>query len=422
MEYKDVKLNSYNVHFIKTDKFKTIDIKIVFTDEFCKEEITKRNFLIDVLSSSTKKYNTRRKLNIKCQDLYSLNLQCSNYRLGNYLISKMGISFLNPKYTEKSMLGESIDLLSEVIFNPNVNKQKFDSRTFNLVKKDLENEILTIKEQPKLYATTRFFEVIGENKPYAYHGYCYLDDLKKINESDLYAYYQKFIKKNMVDIYVVGDFDFDEVLSLLREKIKITTFKKKKCSMVIHHNKIRKRLRKVIEKSNFKQAKLIIGLKLSDLSEFEFNYVSSLYNLILGGISDSLLMRNVRLKESLAYYANSSLNKADNLIIINSGIESSNFSKTLKIIKKTLKDIQNGKITDDDILKAKTEYLSSLNLITNLPGGLIDLQIANNLGLSESFETRKERIVEVTKEDIIRFSQKISLDTVYLLEGNNEGI
>ena len=73
MEYKKINLNSYNIHFIKTDKFKTIDIRVMFIDKFKKEDITKRNFLMDMLSFSTKEYDTHRKLSIKCQDLYSLN-------------------------------------------------------------------------------------------------------------------------------------------------------------------------------------------------------------------------------------------------------------------------------------------------------------------------------------------------------------
>ena len=422
MEYKKINLNSYNIHFIKTDKFKTIDIRVMFIDKFKKEDITKRNFLMDMLSFSTKEYDTHRKLSIKCQDLYSLNLNSSNFRLGNYLISKIGITLLNPKYTEESMLEESIDLLTETIFNPNVTNNRFETKSFNLVKKNLETELLSVKEQPRLYAISQFLKEIDENKPYSYHGYCYQEDLEKINESNLYEYYKEFLTKNLVDIYVVGDIDFSKVEKLIREKFKISTLKKDKGNVIIKHDKIRKKSRKVIEKSDFKQAKLVIGLKLDDLSKFEFGYVSNIYNLILGGISDSLLMKNVRVKESLAYYISSSLNKVDNLIIITSGIEGKNFNKTVKIIKKTLKDIQNGKINDDDIKKCQTEYISSVDVASNLPNGLMDLAMSNHLKISDSIDVRKKKIMEVTKEDVINFSKKVSLDTIYLLEGNNENV
>lgn len=417
MESKTINLNSYNIHFIKTKDFKTIDIRVMFTDRFNKEEITKRNFLLDMLIYSTKKYNSKRILSIKCQDLYSLKLNSSNIRVGNYLTSKIGISFLNPKYTEKKMLKESIDLLMEVIFNPNVNNNKFDDKTFEIIKKDLESELLTIKEQPKIYALSQMLKEMGENAPYSYHGYCYKEDLEKLNVENLYQYYKQFLRTNLVDIYVVGDFDFDEMEAIIRDSFNIATLKKDKGCIFYEHEKIRKRSKKIIEKSMFLQSKLVIGLKTFKLTEFEKDYVVNIYNMILGGNTDSLLMKNVRVKESLVYYIFSMLNKVDNILIISCGIESKNFEKTLKIIKKTLSDIRSGKITDDDVKKCQIEYISALETAESNPSSLIDLKMSEQFNFSQSIDERKKNIIKVTKDDVINISKKITLDTIYLLEG-----
>ena len=42
-------LGSYNLHFIKTDIFKTITMKVIFHTPIIKEDITKRNILSDIL-------------------------------------------------------------------------------------------------------------------------------------------------------------------------------------------------------------------------------------------------------------------------------------------------------------------------------------------------------------------------------------
>lgn len=417
MEYKTINLNTYNIHFIKTDKFKTIDIRVVFLDKFQKEDITKRNFLIDLLTYSTKKYQTRRMLNVKCQELYSLMLNGASFRMGNYLFSKIGVSFLNPKYTEPSMLEESIDLLMEVIFNPNICNKAFDKKSFDLIKKDLETELKTIKEQPRVYSMVRMLETMGKGEAYSYHGYCNQKDLDSLNEQSLYEYYVQFLKSSLVDIYVVGDFDFEEMETLLKNKFKITTLKKSKGSMMIKHDKIRMRAQKVIEDGDYKQSKLVIGLKLKDLTKFEERYVSNIYNMILGGSSDSFLMKNVREKASIAYYVGSSLNKADNLMIISSGIEAKNFDKAMRLIKKSLKDMREGNFLDDDISKSQIEYISSLDVLVSSPSGLMDLKMSNHLNLSDDLETRKAKIMKVTKKDVMDFSKKISLDTIYLLKG-----
>ena len=266
MEYKKINVNAYNIHFIKTDKFKTIDMRVVFCDKFIKEDITKRNLLTDLLSYSTKKYPTRRMLNVKCQELYSLIVNSSNFRMGSYLISKIGISFLNPKYTEESMLEESIDLLMEIIFNPNVKNNAFNTHEFNLIKKDLEVEFKTLKENSRVYSIVRMLEIMGKGESYSYHGYADPLVLKQITEQSLYEYYQKFLKSSLVDIYVVGDFDMDKMEGLIREKFKITTLKKNKGPLRIKHEKVRLRAQKVIEEGDYKQSKLVIGLKLKGLT------------------------------------------------------------------------------------------------------------------------------------------------------------
>ena len=100
-----------------------------------------------------KKYKTRKELALKIQELYSLYISSYNTRIGNYLVTRFNMSLLNPKYTEESMLSESIDLLHEIIFNPNQKNNKLDSNLFKIIKKDILTEIETVKE---MYATKAF--------------------------------------------------------------------------------------------------------------------------------------------------------------------------------------------------------------------------------------------------------------------------
>ena len=53
MDYVKNEMGSYNLHFIKTDKFKTITVKLVFRRLVQKEEITMRNVLADLLLRSS---------------------------------------------------------------------------------------------------------------------------------------------------------------------------------------------------------------------------------------------------------------------------------------------------------------------------------------------------------------------------------
>jgi hypothetical protein len=50
MTYKEYKNESYNLYTIKTDKFKTCHMEIIFYENFDSKLITPMNFLTDMLS------------------------------------------------------------------------------------------------------------------------------------------------------------------------------------------------------------------------------------------------------------------------------------------------------------------------------------------------------------------------------------
>ena len=55
----------YRIHLYKTDKFKQTTIKISLREPILKENITRRALLYNVLFSSSRKYNSERKINIR---------------------------------------------------------------------------------------------------------------------------------------------------------------------------------------------------------------------------------------------------------------------------------------------------------------------------------------------------------------------
>jgi len=416
MKEKIIDLKYGKLHLIKTKKFRSINIKVLLKDEIRRDEITKRNILTDYLIATTKKYKTRKKLNLKIQDLYSLYIGSYNTRIGNMLVTRFNMSLLNPKYTEDSMLEESLELLHDIIFEPNVKNNKFDKEILDILKKDLESEIKTVKENQRMYANIRMLENLG-NLAYSYRSFGYLDDLLEIDEKNLYNYYKEFINKSDVDIYVIGDFSEKEMIKLIKEKLNFKTLKKDKCNINIYHDKILRKPNVVIEQEKLNQSKLSIGCKLKNLTEFERKYVINLYNMILGGGFNSKFMQIIREKNSLCYYISSSVNKADNLLIISSGISHDNFLKVIENIKLIMKNMSKNTITNEELENAKTEYLSILSESLDNIDSIVENMVAKDLLNLDDLNIRREEIMKVTIKDIENVSKKVYLDTIYLLRG-----
>lgn len=417
MEYKKIDMTSFNLHIIKTDRFKTINFRICLRDEIKKEEITLRNMLASFLTYSTDTYPTKRDLVLKAQDLYAVNVYTKSYRSGRYNMINFCMSMLNEKYTEGGMLEESIKFLADTIFNPNFKNQESFNNAYKFLYDSMETGMKSVKENPTTYSVIRMLEEMDEDMPYSYREFGYLEDLKQLTKENLIAYYDKVMKNSLVDIYVIGNVKEDDIVSLTKKYFPFTTFKRPKKSQLIEHTKlpIRCKIRKEQEESN--QSKLSIGCKIGNLTEFERNYVLTIYNMILGGNSESKFFQIIREKHSLAYYVYSSLNKLDSLMIVKAGISRENFDKTLHLVKKLMQDIVKGNFTEEHIAIVKENYLSLLKEIEDNENAIIETYLAKDLLNLGDIEERKKEVMRVTKEDIMKVAKKVKIDTVFLLEG-----
>ncbi len=419
MDYEKYDLSSYNLHIIKTKKFKTIIVLVNFKKPITKDEVTIRNLLPLVLLQSNKKYPTKRLLNIAAEKLYGIEVNINEQTLGNYGIVSFALTMINEKYTEKGMQEKSLSFLFDILFNPHIENEAFNSKSFNIVKNNFKSKLYSIKDDTKQYSIIRMLEELDNESPLSFR-VGYLDDLEKITPEDLYEYYQKMLKSDKIDIYVLGDIESYEIKKIFLKHFKINTIKKRKENLIIVHKKYRKRIKKIKEYERINQAKLSIGCKLIRLSDYEKKYVFPIFCKILGGPGASKLFINIREKNSLSYYITSIYRMADNLLLIISGINNENFEKTLQLIKKELHDMVKGNISDEELENAKKDMISVIQDIEDIPVRVINSYALMNLVGLDDFEERKKKYFKVTKEELKQVAKKVKMDTVFLLYGDEK--
>ena len=238
MEYKKIDKGSYNIHLIKTDNFKEVVVKIYLKKPIKREDITMRNILTDVLTYSTKTYNTNKFLNIREQELYASNITVNNYRFGNYLTTVFSIDILNDKYTEKGNAKEAIELLSEVMYNPDVESRRFNPKVVNIIKKDNKEYLERLKENTSLFSAIRLSEEMDKKRPSSLRMCGYLEDLKDINVTNLYKHYKDMIDNSMMDVYVVGDINFLEMEKIITTNFSSKVLKKKRIGFYLEEKRL----------------------------------------------------------------------------------------------------------------------------------------------------------------------------------------
>lgn len=424
MKYSKVSLPTYNIHVVETKKFKTVTVKVNFKRVLKKEEISYRNVLINVLCESTSEYPTKRLMEMATEDLYDLSYQGSNYISGKYSVVGFDIVFLNERYTEEGMFDKSIDFLISILFHPNLEKgiitKHFNKHAFNMAYNLLESNLKSLKESPNLYSKMRMLEYMDPNSETSFRSCGYMEDLENIDSKKLYKYYLDMLKKDIVDIFVIGDVKKDEVVKIIENKFKFNTIKKQGESHFIKCKSKRFLPKTYKEKTKYNQSQLVMGFKLSKLSDFELRYVLNVYSYILGGGPDSKLFKNVREKNSLCYSISSTGQPLNSIMIVNAGIDAKNFDKTVALIKKEVKKMEKGNFNDEDIIKAKVTYLNSLKELEDNPQSILSMYVGMEYLNSHDISMRINNINKVTKANVVSLANKVHLDTIYLLEGGDE--
>ena len=132
----------------------------------------------------------------------------------------------------------------------------------------------------------------------------------------------------------------------------------------------------------------------------------------------SKLFMNVREKLSLCYYCRVVPEGTKGIMIVTSGIEVANKQKAQDEILSQLDKVRKGEFSEEELLLAKKSLKNAYNELNDSPAALEGWYLTRRLANVEcTHDEVCDGFMSVTREDIIRVSKKIKLDTVYFLEG-----
>lgn len=417
MNYKKIKENNFTVHLINYERFKTINIDVYFTSLFNQKDIPFTNLLVKMLAFSTKKYNTKNKIAVQSENLYSATITSKHMVIGNIQTTLINLEFINPSFTEESMYKESFDFLKEVIFNPNVNEEEFEKESFELNKENIIREIKAVKEKPNLIAFENFSKEMYKGSSGSYSLFGKSEDYENITSKDLYKFYKKLINNSKIDVVIMGDIDEDKVLDLTKRMLKNVETNYEEIKDIYVKPKIKEKTLVSKNKFNFNQSILIMGYKFSSLSDYELKYVLSIFNIILGTMNNSVLFTKVREESSYCYSVSSYVSKYNPSLVITSGINRKNYDNVVKKIKECINLMKDEKfITSLFKTAIKTANIYLNDYYDNIYS-IMEHYYINEFDTEEEVEKRREEYNKMTPKDICTLAKKIKLDTIYFMEG-----
>ena len=421
MEYRKYDCKSYNIHTIKTDKFKTVRMEIIFSREVEKEKMPVFTFLCDLLTDCSKCYQRRKDIAIRLEELYKANFYGVTNKVGNLFTSSFIIEFIAPKFiNEKDYLKEVLTFPFQVINNPKVKTREFDITNFNIVKRRMKEEIESIKENSDKLAIINALKTMDETSPSSFKVLGTLDDLERITPSSLYDAYEELFNHSNCDIFVIGDINSDEVTNIIKENFKNRVIKLSRPSIEVN-NESRKKVIEHNEDSNFVQSTLVMIYNINNLDKKIKNTSFHVFNYILGsgGIS-SKLYKNLRTDNSLCYGVRSLYLKYDGLLIVEVSLDKTNVKLAEKLIKKCINEMVKGDYSDNEIEDAKKNLTFSLKMGLDNNVSILNNYVFNVFDNLPLIDERIELINKTTREDLMKCGESLSLNTVYVQNAGDD--
>ena len=181
-------------------------------------------------------------------------------------------------------------------------------------------------------------------------------------------------------------------------------------------------VKEVREECVGKQGNLVMGFRTGTvLSDGDYPKMA-LMSEIYGGSPSSKLFMNVREKMSLCYYCVSVPEAIKGIMLVRAGIENKNFETAKNAILEQLEFMKSGKFTEEELYNAKLSLINAYREISDNPQSLQNWYMGRMLSdISQSPEEAIEVVKNITKDEIVATAKKVTLDTVYFLEGVMKG-
>lgn len=409
-----------SLHIRQTAQFKTVNFSIKWRAPLNEETAAQRTVLSNVLQHSNEKFPTSASYRSYLDDLFGTVLYFDTAKRGQEHTVLLNVETVNDQYlSHGNVLNEVIDLIHEAIFKPNFENGVFKESIVNREKEMVIQRIQSIFDDKSRYAQKRLTEIIRPNSAASFSANGNIEAVKAITPQSLTKTYEDMLANDVIDIYVVGDINIEEMTQQLKAAF---PFADRDAHQTTKEDTTPVNIEPYTkETQEMKQGKLHIGYSTPVRFGDKDFPIMQIFNGIFGGYAHSKLFMNVREKESLAYYASSSYASQYGLLFVVSGIEPANEEKARQLIAEQLKVMQNGEITDLELAQTKAMLINQLKEALDSPRGQIEI-FDQYKALDEPFnlDTWTARWQSVSKEDVQKVAQDIKLEATYFLCGKGE--
>lgn len=406
-----------NLHLLKKKQFKTVHIKLRFSSKLNQQSIAKRVLVAQMLELATQKYDNNQLLRLYLAHLDGANLSTQVKTIGKTHCVDINLSFLSEYYRlgEKTLLKQITELIKEILYHPISTTEQYKQSTFEIEKQNVLTALDNDEEDIFYLANQQLKSKYYTDPIQALPSLSNRSLLEKENSYTAYQEFKRMIQKDRIDIFVVGDFiDYDVIKYFLS-----FPFKERNLDLqLLYKQDIRPTISQTVSIKDCQQSVLVLGYHIPYSYGDSESIALAIYNAILGELPSSKLFVNIREKKGLVYTIGTHYNLFSNLYSVYAGIKKEDKNRVLSLILKQIKQLRLGRFTEKDVKQAKLLLKSQLLITQDNPESIIEkCYLSYYFKEFTDVDTILTMIDNISKSNIIKIAQSITLQTVHILEG-----
>lgn len=409
-----------HLHVIKTTKFKTNHITFRFSGHRSQKTLAARVLVAQMLAIANNIYPTAQAFRAKLASLYGANLSTKVSTKGLVHMVDIELTVINDRYAlgGEKLIEEIIGFLRGVLFHPLVTVERYQYQTFDVEKANLLAYLEADHDDSFYHSNIEINKLFYANPALQLSKFADVDSVYHESSFSAYQEFQRMLREDQIDIFVVGDVDEYRLVqlfhhfSLVDRSVNLTYHSGQPYSNITPER---------MEKRESRQSVLQLAYHFPLIEDEAQQFAMIVFNGMLGGFSHSKLFSLIREEEGLAYHVGSDFDPFTGLLKVYAGIDKVNRNKTFQLVNKVFNQLKMGRFSSDLVHQTKRMLMTNATLADDSPRSLIDLAYHQTHlpDYASPLEEWVDRINHVSKEDIVKVAGKVKLQAVYFLEGND---
>ena len=419
--------------YLSEPKWKNLSVRVFCKIPVIESKITSLALVPRLAMRGTYQLPSIRDIAQFLETMYGSCLGANSSKVGPIQVVNFKLEIPSPIYLSTmksgeplgSIVGKAWSFLWDVVNRPYLEDDAYPEKVFSVDKEEHRQDILGLINNPSSYALVRLIEEISQGDPRGLPPWGSLDDLNYIDSRSTWAAWKEALSMCPISIYAVGEgadllgeiISKQELVFPTRRGDRIWDISENLEPLSLPEEGIR-----VEEGFPGQQTVLCMafhtGVTQSDAEFPTFLFLDGL----LGGFPHSKLFSVVREEHGLAYFADTVIDTWRGFTIAITGISDGEKDRVEDLVVEQFDAIRKGRISDEEMANTRAGLRRRLMAEADYQGSIVNRRLNHEiLGGAQTGEEVAERILEVTRQDVVDLANETELKCVYVLraEGAN---